>query len=268
MTRKTTKIDMHLHTRGSDGLSSAEEIAEAALSAGLDGLCITDHHKTHTAQGCRVADVCRQRGLLVFRGCEYSTAQGHLLVYGVDVGELDLGYYPAMLEVVAKVHDAAGFAAPSHPYHGVRKMLGNGLYDIADHIFAAETANGQVQLRAPDQNRQAKQAADELGLWGVGGSDAHWASMVGACYTVFSGQIRTEFDLVQALQAGQCRAVVNRKRVAENTFSTKKVLPHPMPSCTQASAFDDRGQPMQLLDYERSLLPPISAFETFDDIET
>lgn len=212
--RKTTRLDLHVHTRGSDGSGTPEMIAQAALAAGLDGLVITDHHKTYTAEGLLVADALRRVGLLAFHGCEYSTDDGHCLVFGVDVDELDLGLYPPMQEVIDKVVAAGGVAVPSHPYKGYKRLCGDKIFGMGD-IAALEGANGQAAFQNEVWNTKAKAAAKALGLPMTGGSDAHRPGHIGLCYTEFQGGIETTSDLVAALKAGKMRAIVKRRRVQQ-----------------------------------------------------
>lgn len=201
------KVDLHVHTRGSDGRGQPWEIAQAAKAAGLDGLAITDHHKTHTAEGLEVARACRALGLVVFSGCEYSALEGHVLVFGVDVEELSLGLYPPMQTVVDRVTAAGGVALPSHPYHGYRSTLGDGVFDLQG-IVGLEVANGQCAASAARLacNDQAARAAMFLALPGTGGSDAHDPRRIGACYTVFPEWMATTGDLVAALKKAHVMA--------------------------------------------------------------
>jgi len=37
-------INLHMHTRYSDGFGSHQEIAQAAMVAGLDAVIVTDHN--------------------------------------------------------------------------------------------------------------------------------------------------------------------------------------------------------------------------------
>jgi len=210
--RKTTRIDMHVHTMGSDGISDARSIAKAAKKAGLDGICITDHHKTYTAENLLVAQACREIGLLVFHGCEYSTAQGHLLIYGVNAEDLQLGFYPDMQEVIVEVYNRGGVAVPAHPYKGYKKSLKDAVKSLK-YVRAYEVANGQVAVQEPGLNIKAGEAAKECKKLGLGGSDAHWASNVGIAYTEFQAVITCERDFVKALRYGQFRAITSQKRV-------------------------------------------------------
>jgi predicted metal-dependent phosphoesterase TrpH len=213
--KTTTKIDLHLHTRGSDGTGTAEEIVATALANKLDGICITDHHKTQTAEGLKVAELARAKGLLVFRGCEYSTAQGHLLVYGVDVAELNLGYYPEMQTVIAAVNKAGGVAIPAHPYKGYKRSLGDAVKTVKG-VPAYETANGQVAASCSRLNALAVEAAKATRHRTTGGSDAHYSRNVGICYTEFQSLVRTEKDFLRALRHGKYQAATDTERVKAN----------------------------------------------------
>lgn len=207
-------IDLHIHTRGSDGVSGAPEIVRAALARGLGGIAITDHHRTYTPEGDAVAEEAERAGLVVVRGCEYSTAWGHCLIYGVDMAEFaheHPGYYPEMTTVAAWAHARGGVVVPSHPYAGYIRMLGDRLIDVRCCIDAVETYNGQAARRAPVANRRARMAADQYGIVAIGGSDAHVAAHVGACYTVVPDTARTPEAVLQAIRDGHVMAGAERR---------------------------------------------------------
>ena len=196
MDRKNTKIDMHVHTRGSDGWGQPEEIAQRAVEAGLDGICIADHHLTHTAESLDVAHACRQAGLLVFHACEYSSAWGHMLVYGCNVEDLGLGFYAHPQTVINKAQWAGGLCVPAHPYKGYRRTYGERWKQLTG-IVGIEVANGQCAVQTPHYNQQAKAATQGAGF---GGSDAHNPDFIGACYTQFEGAIETYAELLAAMK--------------------------------------------------------------------
>lgn len=211
-TRKTTKIDMHVHTKGSDGWGTPESIARYAVERGLDGLVITDHHRTITPESDAVAARCREAGLLVFRGCEYSTSEGHVLIYGVIAENLELPRYPEMQFVIDRVNEAGGVAIPAHPYHGYKYKLGDKLLDL-EGIKAVEVRNGQNEVRAPWENDEAREVVKASEWASVGGSDAHDAKYVGVCFTEFKGTVRTEKQLLKALRQGKHVARRNNRAI-------------------------------------------------------
>lgn len=211
-TRKTTKIDLHTHTRGSDGIGTPEQIVKHALAAGIDGICLTDHHKTYTPESLEVAAALRKAGLLVIHGCEYSTAEGHLLVYGVNIEDLKLGFYPEIQTVIDEVNRRGGVCVPAHPYKGYKRRLEDEVKKLRG-VRAYETANGQCTYQKPEANRKAVRAAQDKGKLGTGGSDAHNPRDIGLTYTEFQGIITCEREFINAMKRGQFRAVTSRKRV-------------------------------------------------------
>lgn len=222
--RKTTRLDLHVHTRGSDGWGSPEDIVARAIERGLDGLVICDHHRTVTAEGTKVIELGRRHGLIMLRGCEYSTKQGHCLVYGCDVDALSLGRYPEMQAVVEAARKAGGVAFPSHPYYGYREKCGDHVYQLRG-LVAIETLNGQNEVRAPQANLDSEQAAGKLVIPGIGGSDAHNPEQVGLTFTEFSGLVATPRQLVRALRAGTFRARRNQRALAAVRLVRSKVFP-------------------------------------------
>ena len=91
------RLDLHTHSRASDGTQSPEELVRAAAAAGLDVVAITDHD---TAEGWDEAEAtARETGIALVRGMEISTRHDghgvHLLAYLPDrthpglVAELD-----------------------------------------------------------------------------------------------------------------------------------------------------------------------------------
>ena len=77
------RIDLHTHSRVSDGTQSPTELVAAARRAGLDVLAITDHDTT--AGWAEAGRAARAEGLALVRGTEVSCTAGgtsvHLLSY-------------------------------------------------------------------------------------------------------------------------------------------------------------------------------------------
>ena len=208
-----TKIDMHLHTKGSDGWGTPTQIVKQAKAAGLDGICITDHHNTFTKEGDKVAKAAREAGLVVIRGAEYSTAWGHLLVFlpeGKAIEDYDFGFYPETQDVIDAVVEAGGAAIPAHPYKGYRRRYEDRVKQL-HRTAAIETINGRVEAQSKHVNRKADAAADARGSAKTGGSDAHDPKDIGLSYTEFTGVVRSQAQFLKALKAKKFSAVANTK---------------------------------------------------------
>lgn len=208
------RIDLHVHTRGSDGRSSPDTIVERAIMAGLDGIAITDHHKVRTPDGDAVAELGRKCGLRVFRGCEYSSASGHMLLFGVDDALVSgLGRYADPRTVVERVSAAGGAVVVSHPFRPSKWAFYEKVADLRG-VAAWEGYNGQCGYMAPTANDEAMKLAREKGRRTTGGSDTHDAKDIGLASTVFPEEFDTDRGLVRALKRGGYRAVLDTKRLA------------------------------------------------------
>ncbi len=73
------KGDLHTHTLASDGVLTAEELAQRALRHGLDFLAITDHNQMVTADA-----LPRLPGLTVIPGVEYTLFKAHANFIGCE----------------------------------------------------------------------------------------------------------------------------------------------------------------------------------------
>lgn len=79
-------VDLHLHTRGSDGSDSAEEVISKAEKKGLDLISITDHDSIKSVpEGIEAG---KKAGIAVIPGVEFSVAHDtemHILGYFIDI---------------------------------------------------------------------------------------------------------------------------------------------------------------------------------------
>lgn len=206
-----TRIDMHSHTKGSDGRGTPAQIALAAKKAGLDALCLTDHHTNLTPEVEEVATALRNVGVLPILGVEYSTAQGHLLIFGVDVPSRAWGMYPPMQRVIDDVNALGGACVVPHPYKGYQRALREEVETVRG-LAAVEVVNGQCEDERPETNRRALRSAEKMGIARCAGSDAHNPLDIGNAFTVFDDEIKTEGDFLAALKAGRFHPEVDPVR--------------------------------------------------------
>jgi predicted metal-dependent phosphoesterase TrpH len=199
------KIDLHVHSLLSgDNRAEPEECIQRAIEIGLQGLAFTEHYSYKASEPLESLVERYRRRILIVRAVEFSTAEGHCLVFGADTDNLCPDYAPVE-ELVSAVNRAGGVVVPSHPYRA-----GSGLGDrilALPGIAAIEGCNG-CNHRA--FNERALAAAQQLRLPCTGGSDAHAPGEVGSCYTVFPGRV-TAGNLVDLIKAGQFEAVDTRK---------------------------------------------------------
>jgi predicted metal-dependent phosphoesterase TrpH len=205
------KIDLHCHSFFSgDGVSSPEQLIEAARAKGLDGFAITDHNTCDAVKYLIDKGLMRSDGLpvdnfLIVPGVEVTTAEGHLLCIGAILPNLK--GRPAV-EVCHLIHDAGGVAIPPHPFDifraGIRE---NALKTL--QIDAIEVFNAATTLKR--YNRMAYMYALDRGLPMTAASDAHHYAAIGTAYTI----LETENFSV----AGVLDQVVKENRLSEKYLS-------------------------------------------------
>jgi predicted metal-dependent phosphoesterase TrpH len=189
------RFDLHTHTFFSkDACHSPEEMIEAAVRRGLNGLAITDH------DSCAAHDYLVGKKLppdfLVVRGVEVGTAEGHLLCLGATLPRLK--GRPAR-EVVDEIHKAGGLAVPAHPFDRWRAGIRADVLDTLD-TGILEVFNAAVTSR--HYNEAARDYATRRGWTGLAASDAHHASAVGIASTVFEMDELSLPALLAAIRRG------------------------------------------------------------------
>lgn len=200
------KFDLHCHSFFSgDGVSSPEQLVEAARSKGLNGFAMTDHNTCDAVnylldRGLMRSDGLPVDGFLILPGVEVTTAEGHLLCIGATLP--DLKGRPA-LDVCHFIHEAGGLAIPPHPYDlfraGIRENVLNTLPIDAIEVFNAATTLKRY-------NTQAYEYAVRRNLAMTAASDAHHFAALATAYTI----VNTDDFSVKG---------VLRQLVRENTLS-------------------------------------------------
>ena len=203
--------DLHLHTVYSDGMCSPEMLINAVAAEGrLRVIAITDHD---TLAGNWVARHHLERfpelgeHLELIPGVEVSSREGHILGLWV---ERDIPPGLSAGETVAAIHAQGGIAIAAHPFTFALRLLG--LKGVGRAIASVPFDAVEVCNSNPTEiggntctrlfNRRLGQRLPE-----VGGSDAHFLSVVGRTGTRFAGS--TASDLRQAIAAGTTCAFGN-----------------------------------------------------------
>jgi predicted metal-dependent phosphoesterase TrpH len=110
------KIDLHVHSRNSgDNNADPEEIVSRAIELGLDGIAFTEHYSFEASEPVERLREKYRGAIMIFRGVEFSAAEGHCLVFGVDTDRKDIRFAP-IRDVIRVVTMAGGVVIPTHPY--------------------------------------------------------------------------------------------------------------------------------------------------------
>ncbi len=199
------KLDLHVHSKYStDNDAEPEEMILRAVELGLQGIAFTEHYSYAASESIEGLKKKYADSITIFRGVEFSAAEGHCLVFGADTDRMDLNGAPVAI-LVALVNKAGGVVIPSHPFRP-GTSLGSLILNVKG-IAALEGCNG-ANMHA--YNAKAIESAAALNLPFTGGSDAHAPGEIGSCYTEFSEKV-THGNFVDLLKAGNYRGVDTRK---------------------------------------------------------
>jgi|TARA_B100000686_G_scaffold212756_1_gene219678 predicted metal-dependent phosphoesterase TrpH len=207
-------IDLHTHTypTSDDSRLTPDELISEAKRIGLDGICITDHDGFWKPKDIeKLADKYK---FTVLPGCEVTTEEGHLLVYGLK--KYIFGMHKASF--VKKLIDKEnGAIVVAHPYRrnyseyrdinevNYKKMLNkaskNPVFKLSDAI---EEFNGKGSKK---ENKFSSDLTKKLKMNGTGASDAHQIEHIGTFATEFFNPIQNIKDLIREIKSGNFRSV-------------------------------------------------------------
>ena len=206
-------LDLHTHSiKSDDGRAKVENYCQWIRTRDLpiDGFVLTEHRQFDLESD--YSALASKFGITILKGAEVETEYGHVLVFGVTenlMAEFDFSdiHLPlaGVLEACSRHH-----AVPV-PCHPGRKRVGMSAHleehGVPEGVRIVETYNGGSR---DDEDAVAQAMAAELGYLGIGGSDAHIVSHVGRCATRFPAEVRSEAELVDALNAGEFEALTYR----------------------------------------------------------
>lgn len=165
------RVDLHIHTRASyDCLSDYADVVATARARKLDRIAITDHNEIDGA--LRARDMAPD---LVIVGEEVKTAEG-VDLSGLFLNERIPPGTPA-LETAQAIRGQGGLVYVPHPFAGGKGTGPEVLETIAPYVDAVEIFN--ARLHRETLNRRAREWAEERGLPGGAGSDAHTLREIG-----------------------------------------------------------------------------------------
>lgn len=209
------RIDLHTHTSPRSPCSNLDptDLVREAARLRLDGICLTEHQVLWHPD--EIAELAEDANVSIFRGNEFTTNQGDILVFGY---EEDVKELLTIEELRDRVIDAGGFMIAAHPFRGF-KTFGIGQLQMTveqacsravfDYVDAIEVRNGKL---SDEENDMAARVAARVDLPGTAGSDAHALDEVGRWITQFEHSIENDQELVKELRAGRFTAVLEPGR--------------------------------------------------------
>lgn len=226
-------IDLHTHSRYSDGLASLEQIEDHCLRREM-AVALTDHNEIRGAVELR-----NRARISSLAGVEVGSYEGlEFLVYFQDPARLEEYYRravePGLLSrfmVRSKIGSVAcldiaremgAFVSLAHPFAFGRKSVefqrknprtaASFVDDVLARVDAVEYFNGGVPAGV---NRKAASLIDRLGKPITVGSDSHRLKTFGSCGLFFEH----EQDLEQSLQNPCMFSVLTNGTVTDSSTS-------------------------------------------------
>lgn len=165
------KVEFHCHTRYSpDSRIDPVKLVRTARNRGLDRLVVTDHNTIRGALAAKKIDPD-----LVITGEEILTRKGELLAIYVQE---EVPPYLTPKEAIWRLKQQGAFISVSHPFDWKRKGWSPAdLVEILPSVDAIEIFNSRSFSMGV--NAQARNFAEEHGIPGLAGSDAHLLREVG-----------------------------------------------------------------------------------------
>ncbi len=168
MERKWLKGDTHLHTTNSDGVLHQYELIDRCKELGLDWMIITDHNFD------TVRETYSSDGLTVIKGQEITGDNGHVNVWGAEVGyepPYNLSNIDAYKKIMKKAKKNGATVSVNHPFCSMCGFL----MDIDD--FPMDCVEVWNTVQHSDNIKNLKWWVGKLDegikIGAVGGSDYH-----------------------------------------------------------------------------------------------
>lgn len=153
-------IDLHMHTRYSDGTDTLKEILQRAEDAGLDLISVTDHNTCDAYEEMETLDVSAfYRGRIIV-GCEFTTSFEDRLIevlgYGFDYHKVNQ-YLKAYYRPEAVKHRTDTL------YNRLMKKIEDcGLEYHADHFLVEAAKDGFFELGVYEELMRYPENRDRL----------------------------------------------------------------------------------------------------------
>ena len=204
-------VDLHTHTYPASDCSriTFRDYIAWCVANSVEAIALTNHGDV--GDNRKLEGALAAEGVLLLHGTEISTLYGDFVVFSPDLDYL--ARFRALQDpphaedlradaAVVWVHPGAGGGRSGSAYFtGIERM-------VAHVVDAVEVFNGNWL-----DDRYvvvAEQLAARLGVARTGGSDAHDAERLMACYTELPDPVRSTADLVDAVKRG---ATMPRRRV-------------------------------------------------------
>lgn len=220
LTQNHTVVDLHFHTRFSDGINTIDAVAKRARELGI-GIAITDHNEIQGAIA-----IAEYEDLLTIPGIEITSAEGsHLLVYFYSIEELKQFYQKdikpymgqdvmtslslSMEDIISRASEYNAIIIFAHPYCAAYTGVCNLQFPPERLNALCEMVDGIEVINAENVNKWNLKCAVfgfNLNKAITGGSDGHSIRQMGKAVT-YSDCKSNRHDFLDAIKCGRTKVI-------------------------------------------------------------
>jgi len=220
LNKNYTVVDMHFHSRYSDGNDNVKSIARFASKLGI-GLAITDHN---TIKGA--VEINNYKNILTIPGIEVTSKEGsHILIYFYRLEKLKIFYHKdiepflgnnlmssillTMEEIIKRARRYDALIIFPHPYCAVYTGVCNPYFPQERLNKLFDTVDGVEVLNGGNLNKwnlQCSLLGFNLNKAITGGSDGHTLKYLGGVIT-YAKCAKNRKAFLDAIKKGQNKVV-------------------------------------------------------------
>ncbi len=239
--KRNTLVDMHFHSKWSDGVNTIEEIAEYARELGI-GVAVTDHNEIGGA-----VEIDQNKKVFSIPGIEVTSREGaHILIYFYDIKSLKKFYVRSVRPfmgntvmsslsigvdtIIEKARKYKTLVVFPHPYSAAFTGICNHSFSHSRLSRLLNMADGVEVINSENLKRWNLKSAllgFNLNRSITGGSDGHILKQLGA--TVTYAQCRKKrTSFLDAVKKSRVKVVGKETqilgKISSNGMKLKKSL--------------------------------------------
>ncbi|MBF0541420.1 MAG: PHP domain-containing protein [Nitrospirae bacterium] len=199
-------IDIHVHTKLHSPCSLIDpySLVKRVKYLPIDGIVITEHdYVWNQKEREELRAYCPDVFILFGMELNCKRSLHYLIYYDLSITDINLYEYMNEEDMYKEVNRCGGVIVAAHMLRYGRRV---NVSDVARmQVNGLEVKSTNI---TDEEMSLTLKFANTLNLCTTAGSDAHQIDDVGRFYTSFDFDINNEADLVRAIKAKACRAVI------------------------------------------------------------
>jgi predicted metal-dependent phosphoesterase TrpH len=199
------KVQLHMHTtesRGTrikyDSIITPKQAVDTLKKKGFHVFAITDHNTTAAFR--KIKDYAEKNNLILIKGIEINTADGHLIGLGIHEGiEKNFKKTMSVLEISDIIKENDGYVYIPHPFDIKKEGLGRKIKEVDGIVEVFNSMNIYGF-----EDKYARYFAKKFRRPIAAGSDAHMPSMLEFGATIVDSE-PDEHSILKSIVKGKVK---------------------------------------------------------------